>query len=81
MSCQATMQNKHVCCALLTWSVIGVEPDQVILCQGAADFIRIQGAGHQRVTTINYRSMSYGSVRSAMLKAKKSIFRNTVIVM
>ena len=77
------MQCKtNTCCSeLLTSSVTGTEPDQVLLCQGAAELSRIQGAGHQLTSTINYRSMSYDSFKSAMLTAKKSISRNTVIIM
>ena len=72
----------NTCCSkLLTWSVDGTKPDQVLLCQGGAELGRIQGAGHQLTSTINYRSMSYDSFNSAMLTAKKSVFGNTVIIM
>ena len=70
-----TVGEKHLCCELLTLTVTGVEPDQVVLCQAVEDLIRIQGAGHQSVTTINYRSMRCGS-SSAMLKTKEGIFRH-----
>ena len=69
------------CCELLTSSVAGTKPDQVLLCQGTAELSRIQGAGHQLASTINYRSVSCDSFRSAMLTAKKSVSRNTVIIM
>ena len=72
--------DKQLCHELLTWSVTGTEPDQVLLCQDGADF-RIQSTGHQRASTINYRSMRCDIFRSTMLKAKKSIFRNRIIVM
>ena len=65
----------------LTSSVTGTEPDQVFLCQSAAELSRIQSAGHQHASTLDYRSMSYGSVRIAMFETKKSVPRNAVIIM
>ena len=57
--CHKTMshfgdKDKHLCCKLLTWSVTGAEPNQVLLFQCAADLSRIQGADHQCVSCINY---------------------------
>ena len=75
-----TVGDKHLCCELLTLTVTGVEPDQVVLCQAVEDLIRIQGAGHQSASTINYRGMRRGS-SSAMLKTKEGIFRHRIVIM
>ena len=75
MPYKAYIVKQIPCCELLTWSVTGMEPDQVLLCQPAAELIRIQSAGHQRATTIDYRSMRLDSPESAMLTAEEGIFR------
>ena len=73
-------KTMYLCCELLTWSVTGTEPDQVFLCQGAAELSRVQGAGHQCASTINYRSMRCDSIGSAMLTAKEGELRHWVII-
>ena len=65
---QNNVLDKHLCCELLTWSVTGTEPDQVFICQGTAELSRVQGAGHQFASTINYGSMRRSGKGSIVLK-------------
>ena len=71
--------NTCMCCEVLTRSVTGAEPDQVLFCQTVED-LRIQGAGHHCARTSNYRSMRHGSI-SAMPKTGEGVFRHRIIIM